>query len=81
MYVPSHVICVRQIPKVSLIVNYGEIGSEFSTHGVDTKFIYGVGWKARRKGPLGRFRRRWEDNKLDLRETMGLYGLDRSGSG
>jgi len=35
------------------------------------------------KGPLGRFRRRWEDNsKMDLQEVgCGGYGLDRAGSG
>ena len=32
------------------------------------------------KGPLGRPRRRWEDdNKMDVQEVG--YGLDRSGSG
>jgi hypothetical protein len=31
--------------------------------------------------PLGRHRRRWEDNiKMELRET-GFWGLDSSGSG
>ena len=35
------------------------------------------------KRPLGRLRRRWEDNiKMDLREVgRGGYGLDRAGSG
>jgi hypothetical protein len=35
------------------------------------------------KRPLGRRRRRWEDNiKMDhKRDRMGWYGLDRSGSG
>jgi hypothetical protein len=34
------------------------------------------------KRPLGRPRRVWEDNiKMDLRERMGWYGLDWSGSG
>jgi hypothetical protein len=34
------------------------------------------------KRPLGRERHRWVDNiKIDLRERMGWYGLDRSGSG
>jgi hypothetical protein len=41
------------------------------------------GGEAGRKRPLGRPRRRWEDNiKTDLeRYTMGWYGLDSSGSG
>ena len=35
------------------------------------------------KRPLGRPRRRWEDNiKMDLQEVgCGVYGLDRGGSG
>jgi hypothetical protein len=34
------------------------------------------------KRPLGRSRRRWVDNiKRNLRDRMGWYGLDRSGSG
>jgi hypothetical protein len=34
------------------------------------------------KRPLGRPRRRWVDNiKMDLRDRMGWWGLDRSGSG
>jgi hypothetical protein len=34
------------------------------------------------KRALGRPRRRWVENiKMDLRERMGWYGLDRSGSG
>jgi hypothetical protein len=38
--------------------------------------------KPERKKPLGRPKRRWVDNnKIDLRERMGWYGLDRSGSG
>jgi hypothetical protein len=34
--------------------------------------LYDFGRKARRKEPLGRPRRRWEDNiKMDLRDRMG----------
>jgi hypothetical protein len=34
------------------------------------------------KRPLGRPRRRWEDNiKMDLQEGRGLWGLDGVGSG
>jgi len=34
------------------------------------------------KRPLGRPRRRWEDNiKMDLGSGMWGYGLDRGGSG
>ena len=33
------------------------------------------------KRPLGRPRRRWEDNiKMNLQEVGGGYGLDRAGS-
>jgi hypothetical protein len=36
----------------------------------------GYWWKARRKGPLGRPRRRWVDNiEMDLRE-VGWDGMD-----
>jgi len=39
--------------------------------------------KSEGKRPLGRKRRRWEDNiKMDLQEVRcGGYGLDRAGSG
>jgi len=39
-------------------------------------------WKPEGKRPLGRIRRRWEDNiKMDLQEVgCGGYGLDRGGS-
>jgi len=38
--------------------------------------------KSERKKPLGRPRRRWENNiKMDLRELGGSCGLDASGSG
>jgi hypothetical protein len=34
------------------------------------------------KRPLGRHRRRWENNiKMDLQEVGWGYGLDRAGSG
>jgi hypothetical protein len=39
-------------------------------------WIQGFGGKARRKIPLGRARRRWENNiKIDLRE-IGWGGMD-----
>jgi hypothetical protein len=38
--------------------------------------------KPEEKRPLERPRRRWVDNtEIDLRDRMGWYGLDRSGSG
>ena len=41
------------------------------------------GGKPEGKRPIGRPRRRWEDNiKMDLQEVvLGGHGLDRSGSG
>jgi hypothetical protein len=34
------------------------------------------------KRPLGRPRRRWVDNmKMDIRDRMGWYGQDQTGSG
>ena len=47
-------------------------------------FLYGIlVGKPEGKKPLGRPRRRWEDNiKMDLQEVgCGGYGLDRAGSG
>jgi hypothetical protein len=39
-------------------------------------------WKLDRKRPLGRPRRKWEDNiKMDHRDWIERSGLDRSGSG
>jgi hypothetical protein len=38
--------------------------------------------KPERKRPMGRPRRRWEDNiKMDLQEVRGLWGVDGVGSG
>jgi hypothetical protein len=38
--------------------------------------LQGFGWEARRQEPLGRPRRRWEDNiKMDLRE-IGIDGAN-----
>jgi hypothetical protein len=43
----------------------------------------GFWWGTLRKAPLGRHRRRWEDNiKMDLQEVgCGEFGLDQTGSG
>jgi hypothetical protein len=42
--------------------------------GIQMKILVG---KSEGKRPLGRPRRRWEDNiRMDLRERMGWYGLD-----
>jgi len=47
-----------------------QVGGTRSTHG-DGRGVYRVlVGRPERKSPLGRYRRRWEDNiKMDLRET------------
>ena len=37
--------------------------------------MQGFGWKPKRKRPLGRSRRRWEDIKMDF-EEVGCEGMD-----
>jgi hypothetical protein len=45
------------------------VGRACGTHGRGEKRVQGFGEKARRKKPLARQRRRWEDGiKMDLRE-------------
>ena len=47
----------------------------------DRRATYTFWWGDLRERPLGRCRRRCEDNiKMNLRETVGGYGLDSSGS-
>ena len=46
--------------------------------------VFGPKWDEKPDGtrPLGRPKRRWEDNiKMDLRDVGWGHGLDRSGSG
>jgi hypothetical protein len=51
-----------------------------SMHGREEECIRGM-VETRRKEPLGRPRRRWENNiKIDLREIGWDYGLSSSGS-
>jgi hypothetical protein len=54
-----------------------------STYGGEERGLQGLVRKPERKRPLGRPRRRWEDDiKLDIQEVAcGGYGLDRAGSG
>jgi hypothetical protein len=58
------------------------MGRACSTNG-EKRYAYRILMgKPEGKRPLGRPRRRWVDNiKMDLREGMGWYGFDRSGSG
>jgi hypothetical protein len=52
------------------------VGRACGTHGRGEKRVQGFGVKARRKRPLERPRRRWEDGiKMDLRET-GSGGVE-----
>jgi hypothetical protein len=46
-----------------------------SMHGGKVEYLTGFWWERRRKGPLGRSRRRWGNIKTDLRET-GWGGMD-----
>jgi hypothetical protein len=46
------------------------VGGICGTHGERERCLQDFGWEARCKRPLGRPRRRWEDNiKMDLRKT------------
>jgi hypothetical protein len=46
-----------------------EVGGTCGTHGRGEKSVQGFGGKARRRRPLGRPRRRWEDGiRMDLTE-------------
>jgi hypothetical protein len=50
------------------------VGGTCGTHGGVEGCLRGFSWEARRKRPLGRPRRRWEDNiNVDLRE-IGMDG-------
>ena len=52
------------------------MGGEYGTYGGGEKRVRGFGRKPEGKSPLGRPRRRWEDNiKMDLQE-MGCGGMD-----
>jgi hypothetical protein len=45
-------------------------------HAWRERCLQGFGWEARRKEPLGRPRRRWEENiKMDLRD-IGIDGAN-----
>jgi hypothetical protein len=56
------------------------MGRASSTYGEESSMS--LEGKSEGKRHLGRPRRRWEDNiKTDIRNRMGWYGLDSSGSG
>jgi hypothetical protein len=53
------------------------VGRARSTNGRGEKRVQGFGGKARRKIPLGRPRRRWEDGiRMDLREIGWGGGVE-----
>jgi hypothetical protein len=52
------------------------VGGTCGTHGGGDRCLSGFGWRPEGKRPLGRPRRRWEDNiKMDLRE-IGIDGAN-----
>jgi hypothetical protein len=70
-------------PDIIRQVKANEVGGACGTHGRGEKSVHGFGGKARRKRPLGKPRRRWEDGiRMDLREIgFGGCGLDSTVSG
>jgi hypothetical protein len=47
------------------------MGMTYRTHGNEEKWIHDFGGKTRRKSPLGRARRRWENNiEIYFREIV-----------
>jgi hypothetical protein len=57
------------------------MGWACGTHGRDEKCIQILIGKSEGKRPLGRPKRRWEDNiRMDVGNRVGRYGLDSSGS-
>jgi hypothetical protein len=65
---------IRQIQ-----IKENEVGRTYGMHEKGEESVQGFGGKARRKKPLGRPRRRWEDGiRMDLRENG--WGGGYSGS-
>ena len=65
-------------------IEKNEMGGTCSTYGGKERCIYRLlEEKHGSKRPLGRHRRRWEENiKMDLQEVgCGVYGLDGTGLG
>jgi hypothetical protein len=57
------------------------VGGVFSTYGEKRVVYRGLTWKPEEKRPLGRPRRRWEDDiKMDIEEVGWEHGLDSFGS-
>jgi len=80
-YLVQVCLCSPNIARVikSRIMRWaGHVARMGTRRGVYTVFV----GKTERNRPLGRPRRRWEDNiKMNLQEVgCGGYGLDRSGS-
>ena len=64
-------------------IKKNEMGVACGAYGGGERHVQGIGGESCGKKPLGRPRRRWEDNiKMDLHEVgCGGYGLDRADSG
>jgi hypothetical protein len=83
--VPQPSTIPRATPIITIIhlkmqVKEGEMGRARSTHGERRNAFMILVGTSEGKRPLGRHRRRWEDNiKMDPR--MAWYGLDSSSSG
>jgi len=57
-------------------IEKNEMGGACSAYGGEERRIQGLVGKPEGKRPLGRSRRRWEDNiKMDLQE-VGWWGMD-----
>jgi hypothetical protein len=55
------------------------MGGACGTHGIVEELVQGFGGKTRKKIPLGRQRRRWEDGiRMDLREIGLGEGVERT---
>jgi hypothetical protein len=63
-------------------IEKNEMGWACCTNGIRERCSQGVVLETTGNEPLGRPRRRWEDNiKIGLGEVGGLWGLDGVGSG
>jgi hypothetical protein len=64
-------------------IEKNEMGGSCSTYGGEERCIQGLVRKPEGKRPLGRPRRRWEDNMKMDHQGVGMEGggLDQAGSG
>ena len=72
----SLVICTVHQMLLGDKIEKNEMGGACSAYGGEERRIQGLVGKPEGKRPLGRSRRRWEDNiKMDL-EEVGWWGMD-----